>query len=447
MSELKERLFEKIKVARERKNHLVSEHADIVVDQVTIGKIFGGLRDLKCLVTDISHLDPYEGIRYQGFTLEEVMKALPCPKGADMPYVEGLLFLFLTGEMPTDQDVEDVIEELKKRRKIPDYVKEVIDSYPEKSHPMALLSAAVIAMQHESQFNKAYVEGMKKNDYWEPMYEDGLNLLAKLPEIAAMIYAKLYRNGKMNPSRADLDFGGDFANMMGMPGPYDDVSRMYFITHSDHEGGNVSAHTGHLVASSLSDIYLSVSAMINGLAGPLHGLASQDVLIWLQKLMDRMGDSPPDEDEVRQYVLDTIQSGRVIPGFGHAVLRNTDSRYILQRNFCLKHMREDPVFAYVDMLYRVVPPVLQQYGRVKNPWPNVDAQSGVIQWHYGVREYKFYTVLFAIGRAIGVTANVIWDRALGYPIERPKSLTTKIIEKIVEDKIKNEEENDSFTIK
>ena len=77
----------------------------------------------------------------------------------------------------------------------------------------------------------------------------------------------------------------------------------------------------------------------------------------------------------------------------------------------------------------VAPGVLMEHGKAKNPWPNVDAHSGVIQWYYGVREWDFYTVLFGVGRALGVLSNLVWDRALGYAIERPKSVTTDMLEK------------------
>ena len=286
----------------------------------------------------------------------------------------------------------------------------------------------------QSFFNIKYHSGIHKEDYWDPIYEDALNVLAKLPAIAAYIYAKLYRGGKWIPSDPSLDMAGNFAHMMGIDKPYDDVSRLHFIIHADHESGNVSAHTGHLVASSLSDVYLSVSAMINALAGPLHGLANQEVLRWLHDLRETIGNDDPTDEEIEKFVWDTLNAGQVIPGYGHAVLRKTDPRYTMQREFSLKHLPHDPIFKYVDKLYNIVPNILKQHGKAKNPWPNVDAQSGVIQWHYGVKEYEFYTVLFGIGRAIGVTANIIWDRALGYPIERPKSLTTKMLEDIVKEK-------------
>jgi citrate synthase len=434
MKGLKEKLAEKIEIWRPRIKDLLDNYSDVIIDQVRVNQVIGGMRGIKSLITDISYLDPSEGIRYRGYTLKEVFDSLPKPKGAEMPYVEGLVYLFLTGDIPDEEQVADIMDEFRKRRILPRFVYEVIDAFPENSHPMAIFSAAMLTMHRESFFNRKYHAGIPKTDYWEPTFEDALNLLAKLPEIAAYIYTKLYRKGKFISSDPDLDMAGNFARMMGIDKPYDDVARMHFIIHSDHESGNVSAHTGHLVASSLSDIYLAISATINALAGPLHGLANQEVLRWLQALQERMGNNFPTDDELRQFVWDTLNSGQVIPGFGHAVLRKTDPRYTLQREFSLKHLPNDPIFAYVDKLYKIVPPILKEHGKAKNPWPNVDAQSGVIQWHYGVKEYEFYTVLFGIGRSIGVTANIIWDRALGYPIERPKSITTEMLENLAHNK-------------
>ena len=430
MSHLKEKLQEKIDAWRPRISRLLNEYGDIVIDDVTISKAIGGMRDLKCLITDISYLDPMEGIRYRGYTLHEVFEKLPKPKHAEMPYVEGVFYLLLTGEIPTEEEITEVVDEFSKRRILPRYVYEVIDAYPPISHPMAIFSSAILAMSRESFFNKKYKAGINKSEYWDPYYEDALNLLAKLPEIATYIYSKQYREGKRIQSNPNLDMGGNFAHMMGIDKPYDDVSRLHFILHADHESGNVSAHTAHLVSSSLSDIYLATSAMINGLAGPLHGLANQEVLRWLQDLMEKMGGKTPTESELRQFVWETLNSGQVIPGYGHAVLRKTDPRYTIQHEFCTKHLPDDELYKLTDMLYKVVPGVLMEQGKAKNPWPNIDNISGVIQWYYGVKEYDFYTVLFGIGRAIGICANIIWDRALGYPLERPKSITTDMLEDI-----------------
>ena len=431
MSDLKKKLHEKIEDWRPRTTKLIKEYGDVVVGDVTVTQLIGGMRGIKCLVTDISYLDPYEGIRFRGYTIPEVLEKLPKPKdGSEIPFVEGFVYLLLTGDLPSEKEVNEIANEFKQRRVVPKYVFDVIDAHPDDTHPMVLFSAAVLSMEKESEFVKGYQKGISKMDYWDPTYEDGMNLLAKLPEIGAYIYRKKYRNADIIAPNPDLDFGANFAHMMGIDKPYDDMSRLYFILHSDHESGNVSAHTGHLVSSALSDIYYAISAMVDGLAGPLHGLANQEVLRWIQGVMDKMGGKTPSDEEMKKFVWDTLNSGQVIPGYGHAVLRKTDPRYKAQRDFCLKHLPDDPIFKYVDSLYQVVPDILREHGKAKNPWPNVDAQSGVIQWYYGIREYDFYTVLFSIGRAIGVVSNIIWDRALGYPIERPKSLSTKMIEDI-----------------
>jgi citrate synthase len=430
MSILKNKLQEKILQERPRTERLLKEFGNVKVDEVTISQIIGGMRDIKALVTDISYLDPIEGIRFRNLTIPEVLSQIPRMPGNEMPSVEGFLYFLLTGDMPTLQDVEDVHSDFKNRKEVPEYVFNIIKAMPKDSHPMTMFATGIMAMHNESVFAKEYHKGLKKNEYWSAYYEDAMNIIAKLPEIAAFVYRLKYRDGEIIKSKKELDFGGDFANMMGIDKPYDEVARLFFILHSDHESGNVSAHTGHLVASALSDMYYSISAMLNGLAGPLHGLANEEVLRWLNGVLETMGGKLPTEEEMKKFVWDTLQSGKVIPGFGHAVLRRTDPRYTAQREFCQKHLPDDILFKYTDLLLKVVPPILLEQGKAKNPWPNVDAQSGVIQWHYGVKEYEFYTVLFGIGRALGVCSNIIWARALGYPLERPKSLTTAMLEEI-----------------
>lgn len=430
-STLKQTLAQEIEAWRPRTTRLYKEFGDVVVDEVTIAKVIGGMRDLKSLVSDISSLDPEKGIRYRGYSLDEVIEGLPKAPKSTMPYVEGLFYLLLTGKFPNEDEVSHVVNEFAKRRILPRYVCEILDAFPDYTHPMVMFSSAILSMSKESEFNRRYFSGkLSKEDYWEATYEDSLNLLAKLPNIASYIYNKLYLQGKPRFSDPNLDMGGNFAFLMHKQKPYDDVARMHFIVHSDHESGNVSAHTGHLVASSLSDVYMSSSAMLNGLAGPLHGLASQEVMKWLLDGIETIGNEEPSEDDWRSFLWDTLNSGQVIPGFGHAVLRRTDPRYTLQRNFSKQFLQEDSVWKSVDKLYKIVPEVLKEHGKAKNPWPNVDAQSGVIQWHYGIREFEFYTVLFGIGRAIGICANIIWDRALLYPLERPKSVTTEMLEKL-----------------
>ncbi len=430
MATLKETLAKKIEAHRPRTTRLLKEFGDVKVGEVNISQTINGMRGVKGLATDISYLDPMEGIRFRGKTIPEVMAAIPKPEGKDYPYVEAFWYFLLTGEVPTVEETLEIVADFKNRSAVPQYVYDMLRAMPRDTHPMTMFSAAVLSMQRESKFAKFYAEGFNKMTAWEPMYEDATDIIAKLPAIAAYIYRMKYKGDTPIAADPNLDLGGNFAHMMGLPEPYDDVARMYFIIHSDHESGNVSAHTTHLVASALSDAYYALSAGLNGLAGPLHGLANQEVLKWIQNVMKQMGGKLPSEEEMKKFVWDTLNSGQVIPGYGHAVLRRTDPRYMSQREFCQKHLSDDPIFAFVSRLYDVVPDILREHGKAKNPWPNVDAQSGVIQWHYGLREYDFYTVLFGVGRAMGVLANITWDRALGYAIERPKSLTTDMLEEI-----------------
>lgn len=430
MALLKERLEQKINEHRPRTAKLLKEHSDVKIGDLTIGQAVGGGRGVKMLVTDISYLDPKEGIRFRGYTIPEVLEKLPKKEGAEYPCVESFFWLLLTGDIPTLEETRSVLEEFSTKKIIPQYVIELLRKIPRDTHPMTMLSTAVLAMQRESHFAKEYKKGMDKLDYWKPAYDDALEIVAKLPSIAAYIYRMKYKNDTLIPPDYSLDIGANFAHMMGQPAPYDDLSRLYFILHSDHESGNASAHTTHLVASTLADPYYSLSAGLNALAGPLHGLANQEVLRWLQGVIQKLDGVEPTEELMTKFVKETLDSGHVIPGFGHAVLRKTDPRYQSQREFCEKHLPDDKIFKYVDMLYRVVPDILLEQGKAKNPWPNVDAQSGVIQWHYGIEEFDFYTVMFGVGRALGVLSNIVWDRALLYPLERPKSLTTSMLEEL-----------------
>jgi citrate synthase len=332
--------------------------------------------------------------------------------------------------VPNEQQALEVEEEWKARGVVSPNVFDVLRAMPRDSHPMALVSQAVLALQPSSVFAQRYQEGMSREEYWDPMLEDALNLTAKLPTIAAYIYSLKYKDGEFTPPDPQLDWGANFAHMMGIESEeYKNLSRLYFILHSDHESGNASAHATHLAASTLSDIYYAFSAGLNSLAGPLHGLANQECLRWLLGIYEEFGGVPA-EEQVRQYAWDTLNSGQVIPGYGHAVLRQPDPRFTAQFNFAKEHFPGDDVFQIANLVYEVVPDVLREQGKAKNPWPNVDAISGTLQYHYGIREFDFYTVMFGVGRSLGVTANAVWARALGQPIERPKSLTTAMLEEI-----------------
>ncbi len=418
---------------RERMKSLAKEHADVVIDRVTVGQIVGGMRDIKSLLTDVSYVDPAEGIRLRGLSIPEVLRLLPKARGGKIPLVGGLYYLLMIGEIPTKEQAQEIEAEWARRAELPEYIYKMLKAMPKDTHPMLLFSQAVMALAKESAFTRKYHEGMKKDVYWEPALEDSMDLTAKLPLIAAFIYRYKYhgegRKPRYNPKQ---DYGTNFARMLGVEDRkgYAELARLYFILHSDHESGNVSAHATHLVGSSLSDIYFAFSAGLSGLAGPLHGLANQECLGWLIDVKSTFGGVPTRED-LRKFAWDTLNSGKVIPGYGHAVLRVPDPRFIAQLEFAKARFPEDELIRLAELVFEVVPQVLREQGKAKNPAPNVDAISGTLQYHYGLRDFDFYTVLFGVGRALGVTANYVWARALGWPIERPKSVTTNMLEEAV----------------
>jgi citrate synthase len=428
---LREKIAEQLPDWRQRVKTLLKESGNVKVDEITISQVYGGMRNVKSLVTDISYVDPVEGIRLRGYTIPELLSALPKLPGAEMPLVGGLYYLLLIGELPTIELAMEVEEEWKRRSQVPAYVNDVLKMMPGDTHPMTMFSTAVLVMQRESIFARD-IHQMKKEDFWEAMLEDSLNLTARLPAIAAFIYRLKYKGGRIIPPDLSLDWGANFAHMMGVSDPlYAELSRLYFIIHSDHESGNVSAHATHLVASALSDIYYATSACLDGLAGPLHGLANQECLGWLLEVYRQFG-GVPESDQLRQFAWDTLNSGKVIPGYGHAVLRKTDPRFTAQMEFGMRHLPKDDIFKLASLVYEVIPQVLIEQGKAKDPWPNVDAISGTLQHHYGVTEFDFYTVLFGVSRLLGVSANAVWARALGQPIERPKSLTTTMLEEVAQ---------------
>ncbi len=404
----------------------IKENGNVVIGQYTIEQVYSGMKGMIGMVTETSKLDPDEGIRFRGYTIPELRSQLPKAPGDTEPLPEGIFYLMLIGEMPTDDDVTNVSNEWGRRSNVPKHVFDMLDKLPLNTHPMTQFSMAVMALQTESVFAQAYRKGLSKKDYWDPMYEDVMNLIARLPRIAAYIYRRVYKNNVHIEPDAKLDWAANFAHMLG----YDDydmkrMMRLYLTLHVDHEGGNVSAHTTHLVGSALSDAYLSFAAGMNGLAGPLHGLANQEVVRWIFDLRDYYDGAMPTQDQISDYIMKTIEEGKVVPGYGHAVLRKTDPRFTAQVEFAKKYMPDDENCRIVQMLYEVVPPILSGIKKIKNPWPNVDAASGALLIHYGFTEYDFYTVLFGVSRSLGVLSSLLWDRALGHPIERPGSVTTE----------------------
>jgi citrate synthase len=409
---------------------LLKEHGNKKIGEVTLSQIYQGMRGITGLVAETSLLDAQDGIKFRGYTIPELKEKLPKAPGGSEPLPEGLFYLMLMGSLPEEEDVARITSILQRRSHVPNHVFATIESLPINTHPMTQFVVAIMALQTESSFASRYSNGMSKKDYWDATFDDSLDLIARLPRVAAYIYRRKYKSGQHIQPNGLLDWSGNFAHMMGYNSEeFKELMRLYMTIHADHEGGNVSAHTTHLVGSALSDPYLSFAAGMNGLAGPLHGLANQEVIKWIYEMREQLGVEEPSKAQIEEYVKKTLSEGKVVPGYGHAVLRKTDPRFTAQMEFGKKHLPDDPLVKTVWNIYEAVPPILQSMGKIKNPWPNIDAHSGALLVHYGMVEYEFYTVLFGVSRALGVLASLCWDRALNFPLERPKSVTTALVKR------------------
>jgi len=433
MGILKEKFEAKALPLAQEIKELIKNHGELSLGNITVDMVYGGMKSMTALVTETSLLDANEGIRFRGYSIPELREKLPKADGDTEPLPEGLFYLMLIGELPDHEMVTHVSNTWARRSNVPRHVFNVIDELPATTHPMTQFSIGIMAMQTESIFVKSYRKGISKKDYWDPTYEDVMNVIARLPRIAAYIYRRTYKNNVHIEPDPTLDWAGNFAHMLGFD--HDDfkkLMRLYMTIHADHEGGNVSAHSTHLVGSALSDAYLSFTAGMNGLAGPLHGLANQEVVRWLFQMREDLGTNSPNSQQIENYINKTMKEGKVIPGYGHAVLRKTDPRFLAQMEFAKRYIPNDELVQLVWKVYEVAPRILGETGKIKNPWPNVDAHSGALLVHYGLVEYDFYTVLFGVSRALGVLASLTWDRALGYGIERPKSVTTEWIKQYIQ---------------
>ena len=412
---LQEQLSSKIPKWQEDLKLVLSEKGDKVISDVTVSQAVKGMRGVKSLICDTSTVSADKGLIIRGNSILDITGILP----------EEVFYLLLVGDLPNKDQLLDLQNQLNDHRTVPDYVWKILDAMPVNSHPMTMLSIAIQSMRVESLFVEKFNQGTPKKDYWKWVLEDGLKLIGVLPSIAAGIYRKQKNlNERIDPDQG-LDWGANFAHMLGANDKDDfkKLMRLYLMLHSDHEGGNVSAFSSLTVASSLSSPFLAVGAGFNGLAGPLHGLANQECLKFVLEIRDHFNGKPSVE-ELKEFCWSRLNNGRVIPGYGHAVLRCPDPRFTAFMDFGKEHIQNDDVFDIVKALFDVVPPVLEEHGKAKNPWPNVDAASGSLLYYYGLKEFNYYTVLFSLSRAMGIISQIVINRALRIPITRPKSVTT-----------------------
>ena len=440
MLNLRKRIRAEMSVMRAKIDSIL-KHGDEVIGEVNVKQLYGGMRGVIGMVCNSSYVDPQKGLHIRGIPISELTDKLP----------EEVFHLLCTGYLPNKDELEDLQNELAIRSEVPDYVWHIIHALPRDTHPMTMLSMAILAMEGKSIFKEKYASGLRKADFAEATLDDALELLGKLPIIAAGIYRIRFAKGYLIPYDKSLDWGANYAKMLGIPDPdgeFVKLVRLYLVLHCDHEGGNVSAFTARVVNSALSNLYLAVSAGLNGLAGPLHGLANQECLKFVLAL-DEKFNKVPSKEETREFVLSTLNLGKVIPGYGHAVLRATDPRYTAFMEFGRKYLPDNRIYKIIERLYEVVPDILKDHGgkKISNPWPNVDAASGSLLFNYGLTEFDYYTVMFGVSRALGFCAQSILIRGLGAPIIRPKSVTNEWLEKAIKQKkqrVKNKKHEKSI---
>lgn len=377
---MKERLVDLVPSVQESFNKFRKENDKKVIDQVTVGQLLGGMRDIKSLYHEPSLLDKNDGIRFRKIKCIDAIQKLTFPEISSQPLPEAIFWLLVTGEMPTIEQVKWLSQEWARRAEMPYFLVNIINSFPDNLHPMAQLSAAVTILSRFSKFSVAYeTGGIPKSELWKPMYEDCMNLIAKIPVIAALIYRNSCHDGSISKIDHGSDWSKNYANLLDInkSEEFIEYMRLYLMLHADHEGGNASSHTANLVGSTLSDVYLSYASAMNALAGPLHGRANQEVVFWIADMLTALKDPNPSTEMIEKYCVEALTKG-VIPGFGHAVLRQTDPRYTAIREFCSQHLKDRQSIQVVDKLRNIVPALLTKMGKAKNPWPNVDAISGAV---------------------------------------------------------------------
>ncbi len=412
MDLLHTRLEAQFRETREEIAGLIRDHGDLAIGSVHLAQLFGGMRGLRALVCDTSTVDPELGLAIRGLPIKQLHDRCP----------EEIFWLLLTSFLPDDRELSFLRERLHDLRTLPGYIAPLLDGMPADTHPMTMFNAAVLTMQRESHMATRY-RTLPRELLWTAALEDALEMFARLPVLAAEVYRRRY--GLPTVEEPDeMDWTRDFAmRLLGRnDAGFEELLRSYVVVQSDHESGNVFAFSAHITGSTHADPYYACSAGLNGLAGHIHGLAAQD---FMRFLFDLQQDLPSGVDQafLRQILRDRLASGRVIPGFGHAVLRLQDPRFEILSSRASALFAGEPLFLLARQVYQAGTQVLVEHGRARNPYPNVDAITGVVLNLSGIRELEFYTVLFGVSLSIGMLAQYVISRGIGSPIVRPRSLS------------------------
>ena len=360
-----------------------------------------GLRGIPVGTCLTSYVDPMEGVHYVGYPVGDLSNLEE----------EDVIYLLMHKRLPTKEESAAFRKELAHRgEEIPTGALRVLETLtPGPGHTMDWLSIGIMAMGAAETTGDARA--------------DSMNLIARMPELMARIF--LLRGGQkenLRPRKTKLGLVENFVHMRGVDGDEAErmnrVLRFFFILHMDHGGGNLSTFSGKAVASGRASVYASLASAMNALSGPLHGRANQACLEFVQ----RIGTS--DHSEIEDFVRSELAAKRPIYGFGHGVLRAEDPRARLLIELGSEICPDDEYFQVVKALREVVPPILKEHPKIKNPYPNGDIASGSLLHAIGFRKPHYYTTFFGWARVAGICAQILDERnsrdGRGVPIYRPK---------------------------
>jgi citrate synthase len=363
-----------------------------------------GLRGYPVGYCTTSSVDPLKGLFYVGHPVSEIDHWEP----------EQVIYLLYHGNEGMPEEVAKFAKDLRQRAECSSKLIQQIEQLPRSGHPMKLFAAALLLA--------GVFEG--KNHY----REDCLNLIAKIPEIAATVINHHAGWGPTRPSQPELGYMENFTHMLKPPAAnpkeLEPAFKLFNILHYDHGGGNLSAFVGKAVASGLEDLYGSISAAMCALAGPRHGKANQDCLTFVKKLIDEIGEDAS-EDKVEEALRKKLANNELIFGFGHAVLRVEDPRATLLYKVSEQTYPDHPLVKMALLLRKVGAKVLKENPKISDPYPNVDAISGIMLTASGFPYSEYYTVLFGLARVVGISRQIVYEReeareGKGTPIVRPK---------------------------
>lgn len=375
-----------------------------VLFEVTKDCLETGMRGYPVGYCVTSSVDATKGLFYVGKAVSELKDWQP----------EHVIYLLFHGRQGSKEEVAAFAADLNGRALCSKELEKHIRMLPKHGHPMELFSAALlIAGIYE-----------KTGDY----QQDCLNIIAKAPFIAASVINYHAGWGENNHTRPELGYIENFIHMLNIPHRHKeemtDVFKLFNILHYDHGGGNLSAFVGKAVASGLEDMYGSMSAAMCGLAGPRHGRANQDCLVFVNSILKDLGEDAT-EQQVEDLIRKKLSNNELVFGFGHAVLRVEDPRATVLYDLANERYSGHPLIKIAKSLRSRGPKVLQENPKISNPFPNVDGISGSVLTAAGFPYSDYFTVLFGMARIVGISIQIFYERCVardgkGTPIIRPK---------------------------